>query len=78
MSRCDKHGMTELGKYEKKGKKVVCNNLEAGEKEKVRKNGKKRKMDKHLIILPARSSIFDNVQILQHTYNTSLQHKLSD
>ena len=50
MSRCDKHGMTELGKYEKKGKKVVCNNLEAGEKEKVRKNGKKRKMDKHLII----------------------------
>ena len=30
-------------------------------------------MDKHLIILAVRSSIFDNVQILQHTYNTRFQ-----
>ena len=63
----------QLRKYVKKGKRVMCNNLEAGEKEKVRKNGKKRKMDKHLIILAVRSSIFDNVQILQHTYNTRFQ-----
>ena len=31
----------QLRKYVKKGKRVMCNNLEAGEKEKVRKNGKK-------------------------------------
>ena len=38
-------------------------NLEAGEKEKVTKIDKKRKMNKRLKTLDERSSIFDNVQM---------------
>ena len=42
-------------------------NLDAGEKEKVRKIDKKRKMNKRLKTLDERSSIFDNVQMCSMT-----------
>ena len=51
----------------KKGKKVMHDNLDAGEKEKVRKIDKKRKMNKRLKTLDERSSIFDNVQMCSMT-----------
>ena len=47
----------------KKGKKVMRDSLGDDEKEQVRKNEKKRKMDKRLQILDKRSSIFNNVQV---------------
>ena len=51
----------------KKGTKVKCDSLGGDEKEQVRKNDKKRKMDKRLQTLDERSSIFDNVQMCSMT-----------
>ena len=45
----------------------MCGNLEDGEKEEVRKNDKKRKMDKCLKTSNEKSSIFNNVQIYNMT-----------
>ena len=44
----DDDGKEQLRKYERKGRKVMHDNLEAGEKEKVRKIDEKRKMNKRL------------------------------
>ena len=45
----------------------MCDSFGDYEKEQVRKNDKKRKMDKRLQILDARSSIFDNMQMCSMT-----------
>ena len=52
----------QFKKYEKKGKKVKQDSLQNYEKEQVRKNDKKRKMNKHLQTLDERSNIFNNAQ----------------
>ena len=52
----------QFKKYEKKGKKVKQDSLQNYEKEQVRKNDKKRKMDKRLQTLDERSNIFNNAQ----------------
>ena len=56
-----------MKKYEKKGTRVKCDSLGDDEKEQVRKNDKKRKMDKRLQTLDERSSIFNNVQMCSMT-----------
>ena len=56
-----------MKKYEKKGKKVKRDSLGDAEKEQVRKNDKKRKMDKCLPTLDERSSIFNDVQMCSMT-----------
>ena len=45
----------------------MCDSLGEDEKEQIRKNEKKRKMDKRLQILDERSSIFNNVQVCSMT-----------
>ena len=59
--------MKKLRKFDKKRKKVMCDSLGEDEKEQIRKNEKKRKMDKRLQILDERSSIFNNVQVCSMT-----------
>ena len=56
-----------MRKHEKKGKRVMHDSLMDDEKEQVRKNDKKRKMDKRLQTLDKRSSIFDNFQTCSMT-----------
>ena len=46
---------------ENKRKKEKCDSLGDDEKEQIRRNDKRRKMDKRLQILDERSSIFNNV-----------------
>ena len=48
-------------KKENKRKKEKCDSLGDDEKEQIRRNDRKRKMDKRLQILDERSSIFNNV-----------------
>ena len=57
----------ELRKYEKRGKRVMCDSLGDDQKEQVRENDKKRKMDKRLQTLDEKSSMFNNAQMCSMT-----------
>ena len=56
----------------------LCDNLGDDEKEQVRKDDKKRKMDKRSQTLEKRNSIFNNANYLTWMIHPYLQHQLSD
>ena len=61
-----------MKKYEKKRKKTIRDSLGDDEKEQVRKDDKKRKMNKRLQTLDERNSIFNNVQMCSMVYPSIL------